>query len=330
MAVRAPDRPMEFRPAHELPTGGEWQFEPKWDGFRAIVVREGKKVTLTSKNGQPLTRYFPEIVERCLQTSANRFVLDGEIIMRSADGSFDDLLQRIHPAASRVRTLAKEMPTVLMVFDLLEDDRGTGLAKATLGVRRQKLESFARRTFGRTAGLKLSPATRSRATAAKWLSHPQPSMDGVVAKQPNVPYYPGTREGGIKIKRIRTADCVVGGFRYATKGGVIGSLLLGLYDKHGKLNHVGFTSSFSDAERRALVNKVKPLVKPPGFTGKAPGGPSRWSTRRTEEWEPLAPKLVVEVAFDRVTNDRIRHGARFVRWRPDKSPKQCTMEQLKM
>ena len=328
MAVKAPREPMEFRSASALPAGA-WQFEPKWDGFRCIVVRDGKRVTLTSKNGQTLGRYFPELVDRCLRVKADRFVLDGEIMMRSVRGSFDDLLQRIHPAASRVEMLADKTPAEILIFDLLADERGVDLAGLPLAERRTRLEAFARKYLGMTPGMKLSPATTSRTAAAKWLSHPRASMDGVIAKDLRAPYRAGSRDGGIKVKRVRTADCVVGGFRYTTRGGAIGSLLLGLYDKEGKLNHVGFTSGFSDDERRRLVPKLEKLIKPPGFTGKAPGGPSRWSTRRTDEWKPLDPKLVVEVAFDRVTNDRIRHGAAFVRWRPDKNPRSCTMDQLK-
>ncbi len=326
--MKTPAAPMEFRSADRLPDG-DWQFEPKWDGFRCIVARDRKKLTLTSKNGQSLGRYFPEIVERCLALKAEHFVMDGEIMMRSQRGTFDDLLQRIHPAASRVTMLAKTTPAVLMAFDLLEDDKRADLRASTLEERRTRLEAFAKRWFGATAGLKLSPATRSRAQAAKWLAQPRASMDGVIAKNPRAPYRGGTRDGGIKIKRVRTADCVVGGFRYTTKGGAIGSLLLGLYGDDGKLHHVGFTSGMSDEERRRLVPTLVKHIKPPGFTGRAPGGPSRWSTRRSEEWEPLAPTLVVEVAFDRVTNERIRHGARFVRWRPDKDPRRCTMDQLR-
>jgi ATP-dependent DNA ligase len=318
---------MEFRPSDTIPAG-EWQFEPKWDGFRCLAGRDGKKVSLISKNGQSLDRYFPEIVDRLLSLKAPRFVLDGEIMMRSTRGTFDDLLQRIHPAASRVKMLAKETPTVLMAFDLLAGERGDDLTELPLEERRKRLNAFARKYFGASPGLKLSPCTASRAMANKWLSHPRASMDGVIAKNPRSPYRAGTRDGGIKIKRVRTADCVVGGFRYTTKGGAIGSLLLGLYDEEGKLNHVGFTSGFTDDERRKLVPKLEKLIKPPGFTGNAPGGPSRWSTKRTDEWKPLDPKLVVEVAFDRVTNERIRHGARFIRWRPDKPPRKCTMDQL--
>jgi ATP-dependent DNA ligase len=220
------------------------------------------------------------------------------------------------------------MPTTLMVFDLLVDGDDANLARLPLAKRRERLKKFAHRFFAGKAGLKLAPATSSRATAERWLTRPHAATDGVVAKRLDAGYASGRRDGGVKVKRKRTADCVVGGFRYASQGGGIGSLLLGLYDRQGKLNHVGFTSSFSAADRQALVKKLKPLVKPPGFTGVAPGGPSRWSTKRTEEWVPLEPKLVVEVSFDRVTNDRIRHGARFQRWRPDKAPRQCTMSQL--
>jgi len=299
--MSAPLAPMEFRPAHDLPTG-DWQFEPKWDGFRCIVIRDGRTVTLTSKKGQSFARYFPEVVERCLQLRASRFALDGELLIRSQRATFDELLQRIHPAASRVAMLARTTPAVLMAFDLLVDDKGSDLTALPLETRRTRLVHFAKRFFGATPGLKLSPATRSHDRAAKWLSQPRSSMDGVIAKDPTSPYQAGTRDGGMKIKRIRTADCVVGGFRYSSKGDAVGSLLLGLYDGKGKLNHVGFTSGMSDDERRKLVPKLERLIKPPGFSGRAPGGPSRWSTKRSQEWEPLAPTLVVEVAFDRVTN----------------------------
>lgn len=318
---------MEFRSSDKIPAG-DWLFEPKWDGFRCIVARDGKKLTLTSKKGQSLNRYFPEIIARLLSVKASRFVVDGEIMMRSSNRTFDHLLQRIHPAASRVTMLAKATPATLMVFDFLTDERSGDLMKLPLAYRRKRLNAFARKYFGNAPGLKLSPATTSRTVANTWLSRPNASMDGVIAKDPQSPYRESSREGGIKVKRVRTADCVVGGFRYTSAGGAIGSILLGLYDDEGKLNHVGYTSGFSDDERRKLVPKLKKLIKPPGFTGKAPGGPSRWSTKRTDEWKPLDPKLVVEVAFDRVTNERIRHGATFVRWRLDKPPRKCTLDQL--
>lgn len=321
--------PVEFRPATELPDG-MWQFEPKWDGFRCIVERDRRGVRLTSKRGQSLARYFPELVAACSALPAKRFTLDAEIILRKRSSTFDDLLQRIHPAASRVAKLAASDPAMLEVFDMLVDERGGTIAGLPLAERRSRLKTFARANFDtRSRALALSPATLRRAIAQRWIDKPHPSAEGVVAKFPDAPYLDGTRDGGMKIKRLRTVDCVVGGFRYATKGSVVGSLLLGLYDDGGKLNHVGFTSGFSEVERRRLVRTLRPLIKAPGFTGKKPGGPSRWSTKRTDEWEPLAPKLVVEVAFDRVTNGRIRHGARFVRWRPDKSPRRCTDDQLR-
>lgn len=319
--------PIEFRSADALPSG-PWLYEPKWDGFRCIVARDGPKVTLTSKRGQALGRYFPELVARCLSMKATSFILDGEIIMRAPDATFDNLTERIHPAESRVRMLAKTMPTSLMIFDLLSHGRAN-VADMPLRERRERLTAFAARYFGKAAGIKLSPATTSRTTAQKWLAQPHPATDGVVAKDLRLPYKPGTRDAGYKIKPARTADCVVGGFRYASNGRGVGSLLLGLYDRAGKLNHVGFTSSLTDADRRALLPILERLIKPPGFTGTAPGGPSRWSSERTEEWEPLDPRLVVEVGFDRVTGERIRHGARLIRWRPDKKARACTMDQLK-
>ena len=319
--------PMEFASSAALPTG-PWQYEPKWDGFRCLAFRDGDAVELISKKGTRLGRYFPEVVAACRALGAKRFVLDGEIVMRSPSASFDDLLERIHPAATRTAHLARTQPTVLVAFDLLVDPSATNVARLPLKDRRSKLEAFARRYLGRAGGVRLCPATTSRATAQRWLERPGSAMDGVIAKDLRAEYRAGRRDGGMKVKRKRSADCVVGGFRYASKGGAVGSLLLGLYDKGGKLHHVGHTSSFSLTERKALVQKLKPLIKPPGFTGTAPGGPSRWSTDRTDAWEPLAPRLVVEVVFDRVTNDRIRHGARFLRWRPDKPPSRCTMDQL--
>ena len=317
---------MEFIARNRLPDG-DWLYEPKWDGFRCLLARDGVRVTMRSKSGQPLERYFPELIAAAKDVKAKRFAVDGEIVMRARRHTFDDLLQRIHPAASRVTMLSKKTPADLVIFDLLWSESGEDVASLPLSSRRPLLEKFIRSKVRKGAPLRLSPATRRRAQAERWLTHPSPATDGVIAKSLHLPYESGPRTGGEKIKRIRTADCVVGGFRWSSAGGTIGSLLLGLYSK-GKLDHVGFTSSFSDEERRALVKKLKPLIKPPGFTGKSPGGPSRWSTSRSQEWEPLLPRLVVEVAFDRVTGQRIRHGARFVRWRPDKAPRSCTMDQL--
>jgi ATP-dependent DNA ligase len=312
-----------------LPAGPEWQYEPKWDGFRCLAFRDGDEVRIQSKAGKPLGRYFPDVVEDVGSLKARRFVLDGEIVI-PVDGrlSFDELLLRVHPAESRVRTLVEAHRARLVVFDLLVDERGRSLVGLSLAERRTRLEAFAGRYFPSEGNIELSQTSRRVGTAKKWLAGTTGDLDGVVAKRLDLPYRSGERDGMVMVKRRRTADCVVGGYRYASKGGGIGSLLLGLYDEEGRLNHVGFCSSLSAAERRGLTEKLERLRKPPGFTGRAPGGPSRWSTERSAEWEPLAPKLVVEVEYDHVTNERFRHGTRFVRWRPDKAPRQCTMEQL--
>jgi ATP-dependent DNA ligase len=326
-----PFPPMEAESAEALPQGADWLYEPKWDGFRCLAFRDGASVRIQSKAGKPLERYFPDVVAALLALGARRFVLDGEIVI-PVNGrlSFDQLLLRVHPAESRVRTLVDAHPARLLVFDLLADERGRSLVGLPLAERRPRLEAFARKYLPAGASVVLSRATRRRPTAERWLRQGgQGDLDGVVAKRLDLPYRSGERDGMRKVKRQRTADCVVGGFRYASKGGGIGSLLLGLYDDEGLLNHVGFTSSLRAEERTRLREKLEPLVQPPGFTGKAPGGPSRWSTERSAEWEPLAPRLVVEVGYDHVSGGRFRHGTRFLRWRPDKSPTQCTMEQLR-
>jgi ATP-dependent DNA ligase len=321
--------PMEALAVAELPAGPEWQYEPKWDGFRCIAFRDGARVELRSKAGRSLSRYFPEIVDALAALSPGKFVIDGELVVPAGKSlSFDALLQRIHPAASRVMRLATETPAMYIVFDILVDDRGKSLVGETLAERRPVLQAFAARFFGASADVvKLSPCTDSLRIARGWLAG-RAGLDGVVAKRVDLPYESGTRNGMQKVKRIRTADCVVGGFRYASKGHAVGSLLLGLYDDEGLLNHIGFTSSFTAAERKSLLSRVEKLIQPPGFTGQKPGGPSRWSTARSAEWEPLAPKLVVEVTYDHFSGDRFRHGTKFIRWRPDKAPRQCTMEQV--
>jgi ATP-dependent DNA ligase len=326
--LAAPLAPMEARLVEEIPTGPGWLYEPKWDGFRCLAFRDGDAIELQSKNGQPLARYFPEIVES-LRSLPRTFVLDGEIVI-PVDGrlSFDDLLQRIHPAASRVERLARERPGVLIVFDLLVDAAGRVLAERPLAERRRRLEAFGARHLAARQDVRLSPASPDVAVARKWLAMAGDTFDGVVAKRLDLPYQAGERTGMQKIKRRRTADCVVGGFRHASAGGGVGSLLLGLYDDAGLLHHVGFTSGFPAPERPRLLARLRPLIAPPGFTGRAPGGPSRWSTERSAEWEPLAPKLVVEVSFDHFTGDRFRHATRFLRWRPDKAPNACTFAQL--
>jgi ATP-dependent DNA ligase len=316
---------MEAVLAAELPEGGRWQFEPKWDGFRCLARRDGGEVTLTSKSGKPLGRYFPDVVAMLGGLKADNFMADGELIIPVGDAlSFDALQLRLHPAESRVRKLAAQHPAELMLFDLLELD-GQSFAKLPLVERRKKLESFYKRN--RVPGLHLSPITRDRDTALGWLERSGGALDGVIAKRADQDYRAGER-AMVKVKQQRTADCVVGGFRYAEKGKEVGSLLLGLYDAEGLLDHVGFTSAIAAKDRPALTAKLEKLVEPPGFTGSAPGGPSRWNSARSMAWEPLKPVLVAEVRYDQVTGRRFRHGTGFLRWRPDKDPKQCTFEQL--
>ena len=321
---------MEAKSVEKLPAGDIWQYEPKWDGFRCLAFRDGNKVDLQSKSGQPLARYFPEVVDALLELKARQFVIDGEIVVPvKGKFSFDDLLMRIHPAASRIKKLSKETPAKLIVFDLLVDDRGKSLVDLVLKERRKKLDAFAKKYFAKNKSIELSPCTDDLKIAKDWLRGAGVDLDGVIAKRADMPYQSGNRHGMVKVKRLRTADCVIGGFRYASAGKVVGSLLLGLYDEKGLLHHVGFSSSFKASEKPALTKKLEKLIKPPGFTGNAPGGPSRWATERSAEWQPLAPKLVCEVQYDHFTGGRFRHGTKFLRWRPDKKPAQCTFEQLK-
>lgn len=329
LPIEPPYLPMEAQQVKQLPTGAHWQYEPKWDGFRCIVFRDGENVDLQSKSAKPLTRYFPEVAAAMLALEPQQFVLDGEIVIPSGDAlSFEDLLQRIHPAESRVRKLSVETPARFIAFDLLVDERGQLLAKEPLSKRRTELERFAEQHFADSAKIQLSPATRVHEEAREWLSSLKTGFDGVIAKRLDLPYSSGERTGMQKIKRLRTADCVVGGFRYASKGKLVGSLLLGLYDEDGRLHHVGFTSSFKAAEKQAVTEILEPLAGGEGFTGRAPGGPSRWSTERSAQWVPLEPKLVVEVQYDHFSEGRFRHGTKLLRWRPDKEPRACTMDQV--
>jgi ATP-dependent DNA ligase len=329
LPLRPPYAPMEARLVDEIPAGPGWQYEPKWDGFRCLAFRDGDRIELQSKSGQPLARYFPEVVEHLRSLPARSFVLDGEIVV-PVDGrlSFDDLLQRIHPAASRIARLSQERPAVLIVFDLLVDAAGKSLVGRPLRDRRLMLETFAAKALAGRDDVRLSPATDDAKQARDWLDMAGGTLDGIVAKRLDLPYQTGERTGMQKVKRRRTVDCVVGGFRYATGARVVGSLLLGLYDTDGLLHHVGFTSSFATTERKALLPRLASLRKPPGFTGRAPGGPSRWSTERSGEWQPLRPELVVEVRYDHVSENRFRHGTTLLRWRPDKAPRQCTFNEL--
>ena len=329
LELKWPLAPMEALSVEEIPDGDGWQYEPKWDGFRCLALRDGQRIELQSKSGQPLARYFPDLVEALSALGAKKFVLDGEIVVPIGGRlSFDELLLRVHPAASRVKKLAAEHPAMFVAFDLLADERGKSLVKRTLAERRERLEKFAGRYFTRRPDIRLSPATEDLAVARRWFRTVGGNLDGIIAKRTDVPYQSGNREGMQKIKHRRTADCVVGGFRYGEGTKVVGSLLLGLYDRDGLLHHVGFTSSFKAAERKKITERVEPLIEPPGFTGRAPGGKSRWSTRRSDEWQPLAPKLVVEVQYDHFTGGRFRHGTQLLRWRPDKAPRQCKLDQV--
>lgn len=317
---------METRQLKAIPEGAQWTYEPKWDGFRCIAFREDDEVELQSKSGETLTRYFPEIVAALLTAKTKRFVTDGELAVPAGDRfDFDALLQRIHPAESRVRRLAAETPATYILFDLLLEN-GTALYEKPLRKRIDKLETFVEQNFKENPTIALSPSTDDVDAARKWLAGSVARLDGVIAKQ-DVPYAFGSRDAVVKIKRAYTADCVVGGFRKAGDGSTA-SLLLGLYDDDGLLHHVGFIGSMGAAERKLAGELLEPIVEPPGFTGSAPGGPSRWRKGAESEWFPVKPKIVVEVSFDHVTAHRFRHAARLLRWRPDKAPRLCTMDQL--
>ncbi|HEY7404026.1 MAG TPA: ATP-dependent DNA ligase [Candidatus Angelobacter sp.] len=379
LPLQPPYPPAEARSVKELPRETGWLYEPKWDGFRCLAFR-GDEIVLQSKAGQPLTRYFPEIVEALRTVRAQKFVLDGEIVVAghghgAAALDFDALLQRIHPAASRVQRLAHETPAMYMLFDLLVNEKGESITSQPLSARRMKLEKFVEKfllpssnalqkiagtsskatsRFASKQRIQLSAATANFSAAEKWMREGAThGWDGVVAKRLDCEYTSGERTGMVKVKRIRTADCVVGGFRWARgaagkahakkPGEQVGSLLLGLYNARGELDHIGFSSSFTRDERKKLRSMLKPLIAGParnsgehvagdkgGFTGKAPGGPSRWTRdERDTEWVPLKPELVGEFQYDHFSGGRFRHGTKFLRWRPDKKPRQCTMEQVK-
>jgi ATP-dependent DNA ligase len=327
LAVPIDTPPMEAKLVDALPEEVGWQYEPKWDGFRCLGFRNDDTVELRAKSGKSLARFFPEVVEALAALPVKRFAVDGELAIPVEDSlSFDALQMRLHPAESRIRKLSQQTPAVFVLFDCLVDRENRNMMAESLLQRREALEQFYL-SLKDPGLLRLSPYTRTRSEAQRWLNHAGGALDGVVAKRIEQPYIAGER-AMLKVKRMRTADCVVGGFRYESNGNEVGSLLLGLYNEEGKLDHVGFTSSIPKAERKALTKRLEKLVGPPGFTGDAPGGPSRWSTERSTQWEPLKPKLVVEVQYDHVSGDRFRHGTKLLRWRPDKAPKQCTFEQL--
>ena len=317
--------PMEAKLVSDLPDDGAWQFEPKWDGFRALVFREGDDVEIMSKSGKPLSRYFPEVVQVIREVDCRAFTLDGELILPIGDVlSFDALQARLHPAASRIERLSRETPAQIMLFDCLMSD-GRDLLDQPLAQRRSCLEAFHQAHGG--PSMLLSDRTLDISVAQSWLARGGGALDGVVAKRLDEPYRPGDR-AMLKVKQHRSADCVVGGFRRGQEGEGVASLLLGLYDDAGRLNHVGFTSGIAAAERSEMLRRLEPLIEAPGFTGKTPGGPSRWNSGQEREWEPLRSELVVEVLYDQVTGRRFRHGTKLLRWRPDKAPRQCLMDQL--
>jgi ATP-dependent DNA ligase len=330
LPISPPYPPEEAKSAETIPAGPGWLYEPKWDGFRCLAFRQDGKVQLQSKAGQPLHRYFPELVAALAELPQSQFVLDGEIVIyEGARLSFDKLLMRIHPAESRIRRLSTESPATFVCFDILVNEEAELLTGQPLADRQVELERFFSR-ISRNKSVRLSPASRNRDQAEKWMHQlGKLGLDGIVAKRLGEPYHSGERIGMVKIKRIRTADTVVGGFRYAQKKGEgIGSLLLGLYNREGQLDHVGFTSSFNREQRQKLKKVVEPKIGGPGFTGHAPGAPSRWSNGRSAEWTSLKPQLVAEVQYDHFSGHRFRHGTKFLRWRPEKNPRSCTFEQL--
>jgi ATP-dependent DNA ligase len=307
--------PQLARSGKELPEGDEWCYEPKWDGFRTIVFRDGDDIRLQSRNGRPMNRYFPDVVEQVKKLPAKRLVLDGEMVV-TVDGvqEFDLLSQRIHPAASRVEKLSKETPADFVAFDLLgEDDEE--LLGLSYSERRKRLEKLVKKP------VQLTPVTTDRGEATKWL---EGTGEGVIAKQSDAPYRPGERTGMVKIKRVRTADAVVVAFRFGKEEGTVGSLILGMYDD-GDLHVVGHTSSFRAKQKRELLE----LLEPYRTHERGSGEPSRWKSDEELVWEGLRPELVCEVGFDHITGQRIRHGAKFLRWRTDKEPKECLISQLR-
>jgi len=328
LPITPPYPPMEAKRVDKIPAGDMWQFEPKWDGFRAIIFKTADDVVIQSKAGQPLGRYFPEVVEAMRELRMKDFVLDGEIVV-PFDGrlSFDHLLQRIHPAESRIRKLAAETPAHYFAFDLLVV-KGKSIAEKPIEERREQLERFLE-SVPEGSLIRLSPATTERKVANDWFNKfGSAGLDGVMAKRLGEPYHSGDRDGMVKVKHLKTADCVVGGFRYGEGTRSAGSLLLGLYDNEGRLVYIGHSSSIKKSDRDALTKQLESLRAENPFEVRVPGGPSRWATEKSGEWEPVRPELVCEVEYDYFSQGRFRHGSKFLRWRPEKKPRQCTMEQV--
>jgi ATP-dependent DNA ligase len=309
-------KPQLARSAKELPDGEGWCYEPKWDGFRTIVFRDGDDVHLQSRNGKPMNRYFPEVIPDILALPGKQLVLDGELVI-VVDGiqEFDLLSQRIHPAKSRVDMLAEKTPAAFVAFDLLAEGREKML-KLPYSERRSRLEAVV------ADPVQLTPMTDDRDGAGAWLTG---QSEGVVAKVADAPYLPGERKGMVKIKRLRTLDAVVAAFRLGKHEGTVGSLILGLYDEKGDLHVVGHTSGFTAKQKKELL----PLLEPYRNGERGSGEPSRWKSDEELVWEGLRPELVCEISFDHITGNRIRHGTKFVRWRDDKDPRECTIDQLR-
>jgi ATP-dependent DNA ligase len=311
LPLSPPLAPQLARSRPALPEGDGWCYEPKWDGFRAIAFVDGDDVYVQSRGSKPLLRYFPE-----LRFPPGRYVLDGELVIYDGDGEpdFDALQQRIHPAASRIARLAEETPVRYLAFDLLARD-DESLLDVPFSERRATLKAFVGESVD------LTPAVATAGEAEQWLR----SAEGVIAKELDAPYRPGERKGMVKVKRVRTIDCVVVGWRPGKEDGTVGSLILGLYDPAGKLHVVGHTSGFSSEDKRTLVERLAPYE-----TGeRGSGDPSRWTSGRELEWVALRPELVVEITFDHVSAGRIRHGTKLLRWRDDKRPQECLLEQLR-
>lgn len=344
LPLKPPLSPMLAKLADEVPEGDGWSYEPKWDGFRGIVFKDGSKIEIMSRDKRTLERYFPEMLDLLSGSLPDRCVVDGEIVIPGHDGlDFGSLLQRIHPAESRVNMLAEKTPASFVVFDLLALDKKV-LMDAPLRERRATLDEALGSPAQRTpdASIKevattgknhrrflIGPWTEDPAAANGWLDrYERMGLDGVVAKQLDSVYEPNKR-GWLKIKQHRTCDCVIGGFRLNKTGDGIGSLLLGLYDSKKTLHYVGHTSSFKAQERRDLLARLKPLEAEGGFgRGRSPGGPSRWTGGRDTSWVSIESELVCEVGFDRMLGGRFRHAATFLRWRPDRKPASCTFDQV--
>ncbi len=327
LPLQPPFPPMEAERSEAVPRGEGWWYEPKWDGFRALIYLDGEHVEIQSKAGQPLARYFPEVVALFADLPAPA-VVDGEIVIQAGEKlDFDALLQRIHPARSRIERLAGETPASFIAFDLLVSPEGRLLTDLPQRERRQALEDWYAR-IGEHERIRLSPLTDDHALAERWLGElGSRGLEGVMAKRTACNYRSGKRDGMVKIKRLKTADCVVGGYRLSKGGKGVGTLLLGLYNDEGRLDQIGSTSSFKAREREELLESLLPYAGRGGFDGKQPG-PSRWKSERDGEYVPLEPVLVCEVRYDYFQGGRFRHATRFLRWRPEKKPEDCTYGQI--